>query len=394
MQAERYSWKAKDTLSALINCEQQSISYHMLGELDSAIIVANNVSGQFSQFGLNSDAAITKGSIVRALLLTNNFEEAKKYMQEYESKSGFFNVNGDIEKGRESYYNTKGLFYLRSNQLDSAEFWFRKELSMGRDFNNQDGGALGLAMIYDQRHQTDSASKYYAYAYTMKDSLFTQKTTIDVGRMQAMYNYSRFREIARKESETASRRIVVIWFSVIFIIIICMVFFIIYERINHKRKRLELLYFQSLEIIKEARQDIVRLSGNLRENKDIIDQKKDIILRQKDILRSLSSDTLLYKQFVIMGKEPTTAEWDQIKEQVFLLYPQFKEFMDVHENLINDKEYKTCILIRAGFKPKRISDMLGVGPSYISNIRSEMLKTLFNRVGKSKEFDSFILSLD
>ena len=67
-----------------------------------------------------------------------------------------------------------------------------------------------------------------------------------------------------------------------------------------------------------------------------------------------------------------------------------REFMENHASLLNDKEYKTCILIRAGFKPKSISNMLNVGPSYISNIRTEMLKTLFGIVGSSKVFDEIL----
>ena len=80
--------------------------------------------------------------------------------------------------------------------------------------------------------------------------------------------------------------------------------------------------------------------------------------------------------------------------QVFELYPQFHQFLDNHASLLNDKEYKTCILIRAGFKPKSISNMLNVGPSYISNIRTEMLQTLFNIAGTPKDFDSMIKNME
>ena len=87
-------------------------------------------------------------------------------------------------------------------------------------------------------------------------------------------------------------------------------------------------------------------------------------------------------------------EWQQIEGQVFELFPRFREFMENHVSLLNDKEYKTCILIRAGFKPKSISNMLNVGPSYISNIRTEMLKTLFGIVGSSKVFDEILKGMN
>ena len=68
--------------------------------------------------------------------------------------------------------------------------------------------------------------------------------------------------------------------------------------------------------------------------------------------------------------------------------------METRKDSLNDKEYKTCILIRAGFKPKSISNMLNVGPSYISNIRTEMLQTLFNMDGTPKIFDQLIKKMN
>ena len=73
--------------------------------------------------------------------------------------------------------------------------------------------------------------------------------------------------------------------------------------------------------------------------------------------------------------------------------PNFHLFMEAHAKLLNEKERKTCILTRSGFRPKAISSMLSVGPSYISNIRSEMLQTLFNKTGSPKDFDKAIKSI-
>ena len=64
--------------------------------------------------------------------------------------------------------------------------------------------------------------------------------------------------------------------------------------------------------------------------------------------------------------------------------------MSKHEHHLNEKEFKTCLLIRVGFKPQIVSHMLEVDPSYISNIRSEMLQKLFNLSGNSKSFDKML----
>ena len=85
--------------------------------------------------------------------------------------------------------------------MDSAEYYFRKELHDGRDFNNQNGAAIGLAKLYELHHALDSASKYFQYAYEMNDSMFAHTTTQTIERMQAMYDYSRHQEEAYNEKE-------------------------------------------------------------------------------------------------------------------------------------------------------------------------------------------------
>ena len=143
----------------------------------------------------------------------------------------------------------------------------------------------------------------------------------------------------------------------------------------------------------QARQNIAKLEAHKIENSELIAEKKQLIHKQKDYLKTLSEESIIYKQFLIKGQEPTLQELDQIKEQVFELFPDFCSFMSTHEKMLNDKEYKTCILVRAGFNPKSISNMLGVGPSYISNIRSEMLQILFGKAGTPKDFDKLLRNI-
>ena len=383
-------YKSKDTINAFITYEQKSFAYRELNQLDSAVIVSEEVASLYRDFGYESYAATALGSIARTLLIQGKTDKAKKYMIIYEGESGLFNEAGEIEEGREAYYNTKGLLSLKENKLDSAEYWYRKELRDGKDFNNQNGGALGLAMVFEQRHQPDSAAKYYQYAYAMNDSMYAQMATEEVARMQAMYDYSRHQQIAHAEKEKASRRAIVIWVCIGIIVLLSLVAIIIVERINHRHQQIVTKYLESLNIIRQARQDIKKLKANNKENAELIAEKEMVIHEQKDFLKALPTDSLIYKRFSIRGKEPSTDEWLQIEELVFELFPQFQKFMADHNKMLNDKEQKTCLLIRAGFKPKNISDMLNVGPSYISNIRSEMLQKLFGQTGTPKDFDRLL----
>ena len=159
--AEKFAWKGKDTLAALINMEEQCFAFKRLGQIDSVIYIIEKVANLYKKYGYPSDAAIALGTIVRDLVEKGEDSKARIYMDRYESKSGFFDEEGNIQEGREIYYNVKGKLYLTRNMLDSAEYWFRKELQDGRDLNNQNAGAYGLAMVYEQRHQPDSGNGYH-----------------------------------------------------------------------------------------------------------------------------------------------------------------------------------------------------------------------------------------
>ena len=402
-----YAWKGKDTLLALRNLEQIGFAYKRLGNNDSAMAVIEDVAKKYYQYGLLSDAVISLSTNIRPLLNIGDYPKAKEYIDLYESHSGLFDSCGNIEAGREIYYKTKGLFFLHTNQLDSAEHYFRKELRDGRDYNNQNAAATGLSAIYQRLHRPDSVAKYSLYAYTMSDSLYSQRMTKEIENIQAMYNYTRHQNIANQEQKKANQRTIVIWICFGIIIIVCLLTFIISRELTRKRKVAEQKYQQSQSVIEQAQSDIVKLRKNAETNRELISEKEQIIREQETILMSLlqrdnQSKTLAdkrlkstvifgkFEQLSVIGKKPTNVEWEQMEDQLFKYYPGFKDFMSRHTHQLNDKEYKTCLLIRLGFKPKMVSNMLEVDPSYITNIRTEMTQKLFYLSGSSKTFDKML----
>ena len=401
------AWKGRDTLAALMNYEQECFAYKNLGMRDSALFIIEDVFSKYNQYGYLTNAAFSVGLAIRFLIEKGDYQKAKKFMDIYESGSGRFDTKGNIEPKREIYYKVKGLYYLYNNILDSAEYFFRKELRYGKDFNNQNAGAKGLAKLYQKLRCPDSVAKYSQYAYAMNDSIYAHKTTKTVARMQAIYDYSRHQEEAYRERVKSFQRYIVIWICIGIIIVICLVAFLIFRELSRKRHDTEQKYLQSQTMIEQSRHDIDYL--RLREdiNKQLISEKEQIIREQETIVKSLLhndnisqsladkrlKDAKIYNYFVQLsnkGQQPTHEEWKQIECQIFLCYPGFKEFLSKHKPLVNDKEYKTCLLIRIGLKPTNIGLMLGVTSSYITELRTRMLPKLFGMSGTSKMFDKFI----
>ena len=405
--AARCAWKDKDTLSALMCYEQEYVAYKKLGLTDSAVYVIENAASLYDKYGYPSDAAISLGTIVLTLIEKGEYSKAYEYMKRYEKESGFFDNEGNIIKGHEYYYKVKGLYCLRNAQLDSAEYFFRKELRNGQDFNNQNAGAEGLAQLYKVLNAPDSVAKYTEYAYAMSDSMYAQMTTETVGRLNAMYDYSRHQKEARTEREKASERLVLIWITVAIILLlttILVIVMLILQHVRQKRKAIEQQYQQSLMTIEQTRRDITQLQLYKEQNRNLIAEKEKLITEQETIRKAIlkkekAGQEIALKQFkdsdifhtfckyADCGKQPGKTDWLTLQDALFNAYPNFSELMTTHCQALSDKEYKVCLLVRAGFKPNTVSCMMGMLPSVITQSRKDLYMKLFNTHGSSKEFD-------
>ena len=396
-QSVHYAWKGIDTLLAIRNQEQEFIAYNRLGIMDSAIKVIEEVFNKYRQYGKYVNAAISLGLTIRPLVDKGEQQKAKGYMDMYESQSGLFDSYGNIEPGREIYYYIKGQYYLSIGILDSAEYYFRKELREGKDFNNQNAAAKGLVELYQKLHINDSIAKYSLYAYAMSDSLYARKTTKDVERIQAMYNYSRNQDIAHKESKRAAlanRRL-------LFSLIILLAILLISSWLYIARKKL----IESYEKLAKELNNI-KIEDNLLKQDAIVNKQK--INENEKRIKQLEKKLGKYGKLVYFGAERlennlqksssynvikdtaqkgqtlSQGDWETIDSLVKEYTPAFYDFM-VSNFRINSVEYKICLLLRLHFKAGEIANMLGVTPAYISKISTEILAGTFAKKGSSKE---------
>ena len=403
----KYAWKGKDTLLALRNYEQQCYAYKNLGMPDSAIFVIDSVVSKFNQYGYPVNAAIASGTIIRTLVEQEEYQKAKSYIDIYESKSGLFDAYGNITQGREVYYNVKGYYYLYTNKLDSAEFYFRKELRDGHDFNNQHGGAKGLSELYQILNLPDSMAKYYRYAYIMNDSVNANKTTREVKRMQAMYDYTRNQELARKKSEEArqnkERLRFLFTLFVGFVIIIVVLAYIFFR----KRRESLALYMQSLEDLKQLRAEKAALCQHKEEYSQIIEEKdkkidyleqrvkkygKQVYFTTANAERCLrESPTYMdFEKKAIHGQYLVEEDWKKINILVREYLPSFDDFLATNMHRLKGNEYQIMILLRLHFKPVDIAGMIGVSKSQISQNCTDIMKKIFDSKGSSKDLSAKI----
>jgi hypothetical protein len=391
----KFAWKGKDTLLAIRNNEQVIYAYRMLGIVDSVIYIFQHVSNLYRKYGYNDFAARTLVSGMRTLINNEEYATVKNYIDIYEKESDYFDFDGNIEHGREIYYNVKGLYYLGIGKLDSARYFFQKEINKGKDFNNQNAGAKGLALLYQKQHLPDSSAKYALYAYSMLDSLYAQRTTKEVERMQAMYDYTRHQKIAQQEKEKASDEKSKRQFTIALLVLIVIVASRIIYTMHEEKRKEQAQYLRNLEELEQTQTEVLQLRAHAEEYEELIAKKERLLeeqrltlqeqqkkslqdhaAKEKHIKESAIYQCLQKKQF---GQKLTVQELQDCRKLVLETLPEFNNLLISKQYKINMKDFDVCMLFRLGFKSKEVSNMVDITQGRVSQICSKLLHDVFKK---------------
>ena len=301
------------------------------------------------------------------------------------------------------------------------------------DFNNQNCGSRGLALLYQQKQILDSAAKYFAYSYAMNDSFFVQMTTHEVEQSRAMYDYSRQQELAQQERENAERKQRIFLYLVIGAVLV--VVYVLY-RLYRKQVEQKSLIDQHVSLQAEVMQlrlhkenydklllekeqlgeqlgatqiEIEELRTAKSQLETLIAQKEDELEQQKvkiddykrvkahqDEKERQLRESSVYKMLsdkANRGTELTNAEWKQVECFVIDYLPEFYRFVSSREFSLTTRMYRICILIRLQFPNKAIGCMLGVSAPSISQTRPVIIKKLFGEADNGKDLGEKLMML-
>jgi len=429
----KYAWKGKDTLSALIAYAKKAITYDQLLMKDSAILIYADAIEKLKLYKYNKIAAGFSGGLAEKLINNDEFPKVSKYLLDYEAYSGYFDSEGNIAKGREVYYYTKGRYYMYKVQLDSAEYYFRKELRTGKDFNNQNAASYGLAQLFRLKHQPDSAVKYFAYSYAMNDSCFAQKAMHEVEQSKAMYDYSRQQEIAQQEQRKAEKKQRIIWLILTGMAVIFIITAYLFHRLRRKQREKAAAYEKLVkdhvamqaevmqlrerkanydlllsekekqaETLGTALSEIVELKAEKSQFDQLLKEKENLIEKQKVNIRKYMQlartekeetkkrleDSAMYKTISDKIKAQqllTEKDWKLLERFVVERMPDFYQFVSSRQYALTTKMYHVCILLRLQVDIKSIAFMMGVDHSTVSKTCGVIFKKLYGVEGGGKD---------
>ena len=347
--AEQYAWKGKDTLQAIECYAQQANVYEFLKKNDSVNIITENASKLFEQIGKFDRANQILGLEISALLDMGELEMARRCIKKYESTPAFDSL-GNICRGLEIFYYVKGKYYLSIENIDSAEYLFRKELEEGKDLNNQIAGCKGLQRVFERREISDSIAKYANLGYTFNDSAYSLSEMQNIQRLQASYNYNHKKQLAEQKAREAERA----WL-ILALVVSCVIILL-------------LLFSKKYYLFKKAALDY-RLK-----NADIINRLRKMAKSNPPV-------------------QPSLEDWKQLRALVEREIPDFSERVNGKDHPLSDMEYDVCLMVRVHLMPIEIARLKKCTPSYVSNIRKSLLKRVFGKDGSSEDFDDEIVKI-
>jgi len=432
----RYGLRGGDTLCALRSYAMNGAAYDKLQLKDSAIQVYSDAIRLLRKYNYNKVASGFAGLLAKKLIDKGVLEGVDGLLMDYEQNSGYFDANNNIAAGREVYYYAKGLYYLQKQRLDSAEYYFRKELRTGTDFNNQNCGAYGLAMLFQQTSKYDSVAKYLAYSYAMNDSMYAKQATKEVEQAKAIYDYSRQQELAQVEKSRADRNEKHFWIAGFFLLLTSFLTTVAcysYYRLSKKKKEREAEYQElksrhqqiceelsnlyrlnqyqpPLPTVEQSQEETSSLRNREKELERMISKKQQEAnelqkklyayeqefearkVKVSNIMNQLK-DTPIHKTIQTKANKCellTEEEWSEFETALEHVDSQFFSLVSAKRNEMSMSEYHVCLLSRIGIKPSLAGNMIGVKPAYVSDMRKHLLKILFGIDGSAKQLDSLM----
>lgn len=415
MEAERKAYtaamRAKDTLAAISYYEHTAGPYYFWGMKDSALATIEHAADLYLRYNRKKNAAAAMGVAADFYVKKGDFKQAKTLMEQYEANSGFFDINGEITPGRESYYYTKGLYYEGIDMVDSALYYYRKILNHTSDIEELEAGYKGLTSIYHKLRVVDSVFKYSELYTQANDSANILHSADEITRTQALYNYNESQRIAAEKSAEANHYKFLLLFSgAVFILFAHLI-----NRYIKKQKRLKneemaavnAKYADTLEQYETAQKefDALRQSSEqflAKKQQDIEQLQEALALYQADkvnpadwgLERSLLEGDIVkeLRRLAAHVQTPTDQQWQSLHATVSKHLPDFYSEITKSQHHLTEKEINVCILIKLRFIPTEIATLLDLTKQRVSNMRRSINHKLF-REEVAKTLDSNIRRL-
>ena len=398
-----YSWKAKDTLSAITFHEYLSGAYHMLNMLDSALYYNHKAAQMYKDINRYDLASGTLGLDIDIYLRKKDYENTKRALDEYEQKSLNFK-KGEIRKGMEVFYTYKGEYYEKTGNLDSAMLLYQKALFSNPNMDVKEAAYKGFLSLYQKLNNGDSIAKYSELYCQTNDSSSFAHSADEITRMQAIYNYDESERRAKQEEKKAeqARTGIVAILAVGVVILAIGAFF--YQQYRNKKKaeiqqlnndygralleynklsaELERMKQQDGSLMLDKQQEVEELKARLQTYQAALQtngtSQQLSVFQESSIMQTFRTKSKVSPQTPL----PTETEWKRLVSQFSRALPYAYAALG-RDVILSTNELRVCILLLSGFKIADVAVLLDTSPQSITNLKARANNKLFGESSAS-----------
>lgn len=308
-----------------------------------------------------------------------------------------FDSEGNIAKGREYHYCTRGFYELACGRLDAAESYFRKAIRAGV----YDDAYKGLLAVFREKKIPDSVYLYSRLNEVALDTLHNQMQTNAIHQAAALYDYSRSQKMAEQEASKARKARLAVGVS---LALLALLLYLLYKGNRRKKRDMQRLEGE----LRNAKSDLIRVREEqkkldeedfttLRAEKALREQELTAVIRQlqeklhlpndgKDDIEQFAASKIagLFARKAEGKTErpvPTKAEWRMLQSQFSSDLPQLYNRFDTGK--LSELEMRTCILLLMGMHENIIVAMTGSTSSSVSIAKARANEKLFKQKGAS-----------
>ena len=395
--ASHFAFLARNNKYGILDLEGIACAYILLNKEDSAEFLLKEVQQLYQKYGYTNNALQSSTKLLHMYVeKLEKQNESKLIIDKYDKESEFFDANHELLPSKRQFYYYKGKFFETANQLDSAEYYYRKVFRPNMDFVSLNPMYEGLLSVFKKRHQSDSIAKYAQLYCEVNDSSIAKKDQGLTAQMAANYKYNRYQKEALGNEQKAHRLQLMLIALIITSTAIATIIYLLWRRNKKQHEALKMEYanasdeynknLQTLQLLESLHQELYEAKKQeLCQENDILKKRIDDLKRQEGIRLQITksqqfTETEIVKRIKYLIEHPlsdiTETEWDQLLATSCVYIPSLLHDLN---NLpkITQQEIRVCLLICLTVRESDIARFLNISPQRVTNMKSSLNRELF-----------------
>ena len=420
--ASHFAFLAHNNKFGILDLEGIACAYILLNKEDSAEFLLKEVQQLYQKYGYTNNALQSSTKLLHMYVeKLEKQNESKLIIDKYDKESEFFDANHELLPSKRQFYYYKGKFFETANQLDSAEYYYRKVFRPNMDFVSLNPMYEGLLSVFKKRHQSDSIAKYAQLYCEVNDSSIAKKDQDLTAQMAASYNYNRYQKEALENEKIAHHTQIILISILIGVAVVAFILYTIWRNHLKKQERLRAEYTKAAEeyeknmrtmhLLDSAYQEVINAmkkelsktksenqsrleaitskyekskSELEEENRKLVDSIKRLEKQEtiSDYLKKTNElmDSEIVKHIKELEQKPlstlTKDDWNMLNAEIATYFPSIIHDLNSLPK-ITDQKIRVCFLVILKIQDSCIANWLDLKANRISNIKSELNQELF-----------------